>query len=61
MSYERFRAYLEGKLVFDLSQAVAQQTGSSPSTESTNEATDEPPQKGIFLDRRKKATTKKKK
>ncbi len=61
MSYERFRAYLEGKLIFDPSQAVAQQTSSSPSAETVNEATDEPPQKGIFLDRRKKATTKKRK
>lgn len=61
MSYERFRAYLEGKLVFDPSQAVAQQTSSLPSTESSSEATDEPPQKGIFLDRRKKPSSKKKK
>lgn len=59
MSYERFRAYLEGKLSFDPSQTVTQQT--STSTASASEADDEPPQKGIFLDRRKKSTTKKKK
>lgn len=63
MSYERFRAYLEGKLSFEpaQTQTAAQQISSSPSIEAASEATDEPPQKGIFLDRRKKATTKKKK
>ena len=61
MSYERFRAYLEGKLVFDPSQAVAQQTSTLPSTESASEATDEAPQKGTFLDRRKKTKLKTKK
>lgn len=56
MSYERFRAYLEGKLSFD--PLVTQQTNNSPSNESASEATDEPPQKGIFLDRRKKTKPK---
>lgn len=62
MDVETLKAYLEGRLSFDATQTqtATQQTSSSPSAESAGEATDEPPQKGIFLDRRKKATKKKK-
>ena len=56
MDVETLKAYLEGRVSFDITQSQASTT---PSTEVTN--TDEPPSKGIFLDRRKKATTKKKK
>ena len=55
MDVETLKAYLEGRVSFDTTQSQASTTAS---TEATN--SDEPPSKGIFLDRRKKETKKKK-
>ncbi len=56
MDVETLKAYLEGRISFDTTQS---QVSTTASTEATN--TDEPPSKGIFLDRRKKPSSKKKK
>ena len=58
MDVETLKAYLEGQISFDKTQPQTQASATA-STEATNG--DEPPSKGIFLDRRKKSATKKKK